>query len=181
MWVDLDCILVILDSIVELPLLSVGETAVVIEVGLARLDRNGLRETLDGFIVVAFAVETDALVVVSVRVVWVDFDCLRIVLYCVVELADLVAGEATIEQSLEVIWHDLESASVVLNSSLIVALLARFVAFGVKIICLLFLSNVLVVLLLASPALSITAGLPCRCPLLRSLMILPRCAVVVLQ
>lgn len=77
------------------------------------------------------------------------------------------------------VGHYIEGAGVVLNRRLIVTLLPGFVALRVKVIRLLLLRDVLVVLFLVGPALRVRSSFSCSCPLLCSLMVLPRGTVVV--
>ena len=70
--VPLDGVLVVMDSIIKLPLLSVCETSVMVKVCFVGLYFDGHSEALYGFVVVAFAVQAYAFVIVSVGIVWVD-------------------------------------------------------------------------------------------------------------
>lgn len=105
--VYLNSILIVVNGIVELPFLSVGESTIMIEVSLAGLNINSLCEALDCLVVVTFSIKTDPFIIISVSVVWVNLNCLGVIIYGFLEIADLVIRETTIKKSFEMVWHDL--------------------------------------------------------------------------
>ena len=107
------------------------EAAVVVEIGLAGLDFYGFRETSDGLIEIALAVQTYPLVVVCVGVARVDLYGGGVVLDGAVELPDLVEGEAAVEEGLEMRRQDVQRLRVPGDRCEVVPRLARLVALGV--------------------------------------------------
>ena len=72
--INLNSVAIVSDGLVKLALLTVSEAAIVIKVGLGRLNLYSMREALDGSVIVPSAVQRDALVVVGVGVLRVDLD-----------------------------------------------------------------------------------------------------------
>jgi len=63
---------IVMNSILVIPLLPVSEAPIVIEVCFGTLKLYCLGETMDSFIKVTFAIETDSLIVVGESIIGVD-------------------------------------------------------------------------------------------------------------
>ena len=107
LWVSLNGILIVLDSIVKLSLLSICEPSIVVKIGFIRLDRDSFRETLNRIIIITFPVKRNAFIVVGIGVVWINQYCLRVVRNSFLKLAYLIIGEPSVEQGFKMVWHDL--------------------------------------------------------------------------
>lgn len=105
--VYLNSILIVVNGIIKLPFLSVGESTIMVKISLAGFDVNSLCKALDCLVIVTFSIETDPLIIISVSVVGVNLNCRGVIVYGFLEFADLIICETTIEKSFEMVWHDL--------------------------------------------------------------------------
>jgi len=135
LWVDYYRVLVVVDGLVEHPLLPEGEPSVVVEICLVGFDVNSLGEALNSFIKITLPIQADSLIVVSVGVVRVNLDGHRVVGNGQVKLPDFVIRKSTIEQGFEMVWHYVEGLSVLLDCEIIRSLLPGIVAAGMELFC----------------------------------------------
>ena len=113
--VEVNCPRIILDSILVLTLLPVGETSIMIEISLSAFQLDRLSETSDCLFEVALPIETYAFIVECVRVARVDLNGSGVIMYSLVKLTDLIIGETSVEKGLEVRGQDLQSFAVELD------------------------------------------------------------------
>ena len=101
--IKLDGLCVVSNGRIKVALLAISETAVMIEVGLARFNLNCRCEALDGIDEVTAPVQRYSLIVVSVRVFRVYLDRCGVVLDGLSELAKLVICETSVEERFKMV------------------------------------------------------------------------------
>ena len=137
LWVNLNSVLVVFDSVVKLSLFPIGEASIVIKVSLIRHQTNGLSKALNSLIIGTFSIETYALVVIGICIIGINTYSRRIISYCLLKVSNFVKSEASVEESLEMVWHDVERLSILTYGGVVVSSFPCFITLGMKLLSML--------------------------------------------